>query len=162
VHGIAATRAQRDSLGIGDVFDVLAVDASERHAVGVKVPAAGAGSRTGSSAGGGAAAAFYLCGSRQEGGRMTFVLKTHQARRRPPSYACIGVGGGDGGGSPCSTPSRTISWRCQRQGDSHVVEWRRVIVPAGQQLSNAPQLSNRVLIDIRAVYDARKKHVTPC
>ena len=148
VHGLdgaAITPELKESVGIGDVFVVMPVEGTERHAVAMRAPPdAGGAARADSAAAAAPAPAFYICASNGRRTTLSFGLKTHEERLKPPSYVFDslvyeGSGGGDAGAGAAAAsvlpsaprPPPAIIWRCVRLGESHTVEWRPVDAPLG-------------------------------
>jgi hypothetical protein len=173
VHGLggaAITPELKESVGIGDVFVVMPVEGTERHAIAMRAPPdAGGAARADSAAAAAPAPAFYICASHERRTTLSFGLKTHEERLKPPSYVFDslvyeGSGGGDAGAAVAASvlasaprPPQAIIWRCVRLGESHTVEWRPVDAPLGGETTRPPELSKSLRVEIGAAQPAARK-----
>ena len=97
-------------------------------------------------------------------------LKTHEERRKPPSYICDrlaysvldGAESGGGGAGAAAPRPAAIMWRCSRQGETHIVEWRAVDAPVGRHRVLPPKLSDSVRLAIGAARQAPRTAQCQC
>ena len=184
VHGLhgAVTPALEQEVGIGDEFDVMPVEGTERHALAMPLGSTACHTVTGPAtraarAASAAAAlathpapAFYLCGSDERRTTLSVGLKTHEERRKPPSYICDrlaysvldGAESGGGGAGAAAPRPAAIMWRCSRQGETHIVEWRAVDAPVGRHRVLPPKLSDSVRLAIGAARQAPRTAQCQC
>ena len=131
VHAIAdraATRQQCEELGVhSDVFDLFAVPGATLKScvVGVDVVAAG-------SVEGAPMVAMYIVANDRSG---KIGMRTRGEWRDMPSYRLLT--------RSASSPD-AVSWECLREGDTHVIEWRRI--GAVPDTASAPKVSPSALI----------------
>ena len=131
VHAIAdrpATRLQCEQLGVNsDVFDVFAVPGATLKScvVGVDVVAA-------SSAAGAPMVAMYITANGISG---EIGLRTRGELRTQPSYRLL---------SRSASSPDAVSWECLREGEAHVIEWRRI--GALPDTASAPKVSPSALV----------------
>jgi hypothetical protein len=123
----AATRLQCEKLGVNsDVFDVFAVPGATLKSCVVVVEVVAAGSAAGAPM-----VAMYIATDGRSG---EIGLRTRSELYNQPSYRLLP--------RSASSPD-AVSWECLREGEAHVIEWRRI--GAVPDTASAPKVSPNAL-----------------